>query len=270
MRTCLMSLVALGVLSSAPARADAVLDSLMPEHVPFVVGGGVGFVPDYLGADETWVGVAPMVRYQQTGTQRFAMLFINEFNVNVLDDANWAAGPVANLNLGRQNIKDDVVKRMEEVDPRFEYGAFVRYQQVDPSNARNRWAVNLTGMARDESKRYRLGVQAFRQVSMAVDVAVGGGVWYGNEAANNAAVGIGPANRGTSGLADFSSDAGFNQIFANVGAVVYLSKQWAVIGGLKYAHIPTGGHKPGSSPMVKERGTNDLLAGGLGVTYLMW
>lgn len=266
----LLAAFAAGSVFATGTLASSLVEDILPEHVPTLVGGAVGAIPDYLGSDDYFVGIAPIVRYQLPDSRRYIQVFTNELNINLLDSASWAAGPVANLNLGRTDVKDKVVKHMEEVDPRVEYGAFVRYQSVDASNPRNRWNLSLTGMTRDASYRLRATAQIFRQVSPTIDMNLGVGAWYGDKDANNSAVGINAGNRGTSGLPDFVADAGINQYFVNLGGVMYLNREWALVGGLKYAHVPAGGDKPGSSPMIEDRGDNDMWVGGVGVIYMMW
>ena len=51
---------------------------------------------------------------------------------------------------------------------------------------------------------------------------------------------VGNANVGNPNPLPFhSADGDVNQVFANIGAIVYLSKNWALAGGLRYSNIPS-------------------------------
>jgi outer membrane scaffolding protein for murein synthesis (MipA/OmpV family) len=68
----------------------------------------------------------------------------------------------------------------------------------------------------------------------------------------------------------YTAGSGVNQYFANAGAIVYLSKNWALGAGLRYSHISGDA---GDSPLVagtNGRGDRNQLIGGVGITYLIW
>ncbi|OGU19852.1 MAG: hypothetical protein A2580_15255 [Hydrogenophilales bacterium RIFOXYD1_FULL_62_11] len=262
------------VLSGSSAFADGMMDAVMPEHVPLVIGAAVGVLPDYLGSDDTTVGVAPMVRYQFKDSNRFVALVANELDVNLLNSLSWRAGPVFNYSFGREDVDDPVVDRMIDLDSFLEYGAFIQYVAADPQNPRNRWTLGLTGLMNsqdgNEGTRMRLAGQYFHQISKAVDLNMGAGMWYADEDWNNYFFGVNAGNRGTSGLPDFTAGSGANQYFANVSAIVYLSKSWALAGGVRYANIAGDA---ADSPLVEGvagRGAQDQWIVGMGVTYLSW
>jgi outer membrane protein len=273
MRFAMHTLLA-SFMFAGSASAAGMMDALMPDNAPSVVGLAVGMVPDYQGSDDYTVGVAPMARYQFKDSNRYVLLMANELSFNLLNNASWRAGPVLNYSFGRKDVEDDVVDRMETLDGFLEYGAFIQYVSVDPQNPRNRWSIGLTGLTNsqddNEGYRVRLGTQYFRQVSTAVDINVGAGMWYADGDWNNYYFGVNAGNVGTSGLPVFTADSGVNQVFANIGAIVYLSKNWAVAGGLRYSRMQGDA---GDSPLVggtNGRGSEDQWVGGIGVTYLAW
>lgn len=272
MKHTLTALVLAAASVSAPvsALAGGMVDAIMPEHAPNVVGMGIGFAPDYAGSDDSFVGIAPMARVRLGESHRYAQLFINEAQLNLIDSAAWRAGPVLNYDFGRKDVADSTVKHMRPIDGGLEYGAFVQYQSIDAQNPRNRWSVGLTGLSRDNMMRARLSAQYFQQVHPVVDVIAGVGLWYGDTQRNNTYFGVNARNRGTSGLPDFAADSGTYETFANLGAIVYVDKHWAITGGLRYTHIASGSSQAADSPLVSERGAANTWAGGVGVTYLIW
>ena len=262
------------VLSGGSAYAGGMMDAVMPDYAPHVIGLAVGTVPDYLGSDDNTVGVAPMLRYQFKDSQRFVVLLANELDVNLLNSSSWRAGPVLNYSFGREDVDDSVVDRMKTLDDFLEYGAFVQFVEADPQNKRNRWTLGLTGLMNsedgNEGYRVRLAGQYFHQMTQAVDLNLGAGMWYADEDWNNYYFGVNAGNVGTSGLPFYSAGSDVNQYFANVSAIVYPSKNWALAGGVRYANIAGDA---GDSPLVEGvagRGSQDQWIAGVGVTYLSW
>lgn len=269
-----LTLATVCALASSSAYSGGMADAFMPEHVPNIIGVGVGMVPDYMGSDDYTAGVAPMARYQFDGTDRFILLMANELDVNLMNNSSWRAGPVLNYSFGRDNVEDDVVDRMDTLDGFLEYGAFLQYRSVDAQNPRNRWSVGVTGLFNSESDnegyRVRLAAQYFHQLSTAVDFNMGAGLWYADSDWNNYMFGVNPSNVGSSGLPFYSPDGGMNQYFVNAGAIFYLSKSWALGAGLRYSNIAGDA---GDSPLVggkNGRGDQDQWIAGLGLTYLNW
>jgi outer membrane protein len=269
-----LSLAVACVVSAGSAGASGMMEAMMPDHAPNLIGVAVGSVPDYLGSDDNTVGVAPMARYQFKGSNRYVVLMANEVDLNLLDSESWRAGPVLNYSFGREDVDDSVVERMEDLDDVLEYGAFVQYVAVDPHNKRNRVTLGLTGLTNsedgNEGYRVRLAGQLFRQVSQTVDLNLGAGMWYADEDWNNYYFGVNAGNVGTSGLPFYSADGGVNQYFANASAIVYLSKNWAMAAGVRYSNIADDA---GDSPLVEGvagRGSQDQWIAGVGITYLSW
>ena len=262
------------VLYGGSACAGGMADAVMPDHAPHVIGLAVGTVPDYLGSDDNTVAVAPMARYQFKDTDRFVLLLANELDVNLLNNPSWRAGPVLNYSFGREDVDDSVVDRMKSLDDFLEYGAFVQYRLVDRQNPRNRFMVGLTGLTNsedgNEGYRVRLAAQYFQQVSQQVDLNLGAGLWYADADWNDYYFGVNPGNVGTSGLPFYSAGSGVNQYFANASAIVYFSKNWAMVGGVRYAQISGDA---GDSPLVDGvagRGSQNQWIAGVGLTYLGW
>lgn len=279
MRPAMPTMLASFMLAGS-ASAGGMMDALMPDNAPSVVGLAAGVVPDYQGSDDYTAGVAPMARYQFKDSNRHVLLMANELSLNLVNSPSWRAGPVLNYSFGRKDVEDDVVDRMDTLDGFLEYGAFVQYVSVDPDNPRNRWSVGLTGLTNsrsgNEGHRIRLGAQYFHQVRPAVDINLGVGMWYADGDWNDYYFGVNAGNIGNANVGNpdplpfHSADGGVNQVFANIGAIVYLSKNWALAGGLRYSNIPGDA---GDSPLVagaNGRGSEHQWVGGIGVTYLAW
>jgi outer membrane protein len=243
------------------------------ENVPTVIGVGVAMVPDYRGSDDYTIGVAPLLRYTFKGTNRYISVVANELSINLLNNKTWRLGPVLNYNFGRDgdDIDDRVVDDMEDIDGTVEAGLFLDYAWIDPQNPRNRFLAGVTVLTDvgDESDgtRGRLNARYWHQIAKAMDIFLVGGIWYVDSDWNDTYFGVNADNVGTSGLPLYEADSGLNEYFVGVGGLVYLSKNWALSGGVRYSRLSGDAE---DSPIVDDRGDANQWIAGLGLAYLIW
>jgi outer membrane protein len=252
---------------SSAVKAQSFLDI---ENVPTFVGAAVGFVPDYIGSDDYTFGVAPYFRYTFTGQERYVQLFATELTLNLLNSKKYRFGPVINYHFGRDDdVEDDAVKRMVEIDDTVEVGVFGDIAWIDPQNPRNRFLLGATLLkdAGDESDgfRARFSARYWRQIERAVDLNLGAGLIYSDDDYTNHYFGVNAGNVGTSGLPFFEADGGVQQYFLTAGVVTYLSKEWLLGAGVRYARL-TG--DAADSPVVDDRGDENQWIGGIAVGYI--
>jgi outer membrane scaffolding protein for murein synthesis (MipA/OmpV family) len=58
-----------------------------------------------------------------------------------------------------------------------------------------------------------------------------------------------------------------NEYYLGAGGLLYLSKNWALAGGVRYSRLSGD---PADSPIVDIHGDANQWIGGLGVAYIMW
>jgi outer membrane protein len=242
------------------------------ENVPTVIGVGVATLPDYRGSDDYTIGVAPLLRYTFKGTNRYISVVANELSINLLNNKTWRLGPVLNYNFGRDDdVDDSVVKDMDEIDGTVEAGLFLDYAWIDPQNPRNRFLAGvavLTDVGNEsDGTRGRFNMRYWRQVAKAADIFLTGGLWIVDSDWNDTYFGVNADNVGTSGLPFFEADSGLNEYFVGVGGLVYLSKNWAMAGGVRYSRLSGDAE---DSPIVDDRGDANQWIAGLGLAYLLW
>ena len=245
------------------------------ENVPTVIGLGVAAVPDYRGSEDYTMGVAPLFRYTFKGTFRYVSLVANELSVNLLNNKAFRLGPVFNYSFGRSDdVEDEKVQDMEEIDGTVEAGVFFDYAWIDPQNPRNRFLIGITALtdvgSESDGTRGRFNVRYWHQVAKAADIFLVGGLWYVDDDWNDTYFGVNDDNVGTSGLPFYEADSGLNEYFLGVGGLIYLSKNWALAGGVRYSRL-TGDAE--DSPVVDGedgRGDPNQWVAGLGVAYLLW
>jgi outer membrane scaffolding protein for murein synthesis (MipA/OmpV family) len=104
MRPAMPTMLASFMLAGS-ASAGGMMDALMPDNAPSVVGLAAGVVPDYQGSDDYTVGVAPMARYQFKDSNRHVLLMANELSLNLVNSPSWRAGPVLNYSFGARTSR---------------------------------------------------------------------------------------------------------------------------------------------------------------------
>lgn len=260
--------VLLGALSivSAGVPAD---DFLIPLDLPQpnFVGLGVGSYPEYWGADEQAVGVAPIARLS-LGGNRFARLLVNDLRVNLLDDSNWQLGPVAVWRFGREDVDDQVVRKVHEIDKSLSLGAFGAYIWRDPTEVRRQaglgaWAL---GDATGAYDGWTAGLNAFAMQPVARMLSLAGGVafTYASENYMDEYFGITASDSLASGLPVYTPRAGVRDARAWIVALVHLSPQWHIGTGVMYSRLVGNA---ADSPLVADRGSESQWIYGVGTLY---
>jgi outer membrane scaffolding protein for murein synthesis (MipA/OmpV family) len=245
------------------------------ENVPAVLGVGVGMVPDYRGSNDYTMGIAPLFRYTFKGSERYVAVVANELSVNLLNNKAFRLGPVVSYTFGRDDdVGDDQVADMEEIDGTVEAGVFADYAWIDPQNPRNRFLVGVTALTdvggENDGNRIRLSARYWHQVAKAMDIGLVAGLWYADDDWTDTYFGVNSDNVGTSGLPFYTADGGVEEYYVGAVGIFYLSKNWALTGGVRYASISGDAE---DSPLVdgeNAQGDANQLMGGIGVAYLWW
>ncbi|HYI86497.1 MAG TPA: MipA/OmpV family protein [Burkholderiales bacterium] len=253
---------------SLEASAQAFLEL---DTTPNVFGLGIGTVPDYRGSEDNTGVIAPFLRYTFDRSQRYFQINATEATLNLVDSPNFRFGPVLNYHPGRDDdVDNSQVARLRKIDGTVEAGVFAEYAWFDRANPRNRFIIGMTLLAdaggESEGFRARLNARYWRQVGAAVDLHIGGGVMYADSNYTDHYFGVNARNVGTSGLPFFNAGSGVNEYFLTLGGVVYLSKTWVGVAGVRLSQI-AGDAK--DSPLVSQVGDKSQVIGGIGLGY-MW
>jgi outer membrane protein len=224
--------------------------------------------PDYIGSDDYAIGAIPLARYKYWGN-RDALLVGNTLNVNLLDAGGWRLGPSGILRFGRSDVEDDVVNRVHEIDPSIDLGAFAGYTWVHPDEPRFRVGTSVWGLAdvTDSHGGWTAGANVFAAypVFKALTLIGGGAFTYGSGSYMSTYFGVTPADSQASGLAVYQPDAGVRDVRGWLVALVHLSLNWTIGGGIVYSRLAD---EPGRSPIVSDRGSRDQWVFGAGAMYV--
>ncbi|MFZ2197119.1 MAG: MipA/OmpV family protein [Thermodesulfovibrionales bacterium] len=259
---CMLSL-------SSFAMAAGVGGPFEIDNVPNIIGVGVAMLPDYIGSDDYTAGAAPFFRWTFAGQERYLQLMVTELSFNIINDPNFAFGPVVNYRFGRDDsIEDDVVKDMEEIEDTVEVGAFASYTWREPKNPRHRFIASAEALfdVGDEYKGW-VGLASARYwfpVSRPIDLLFGVGATYGNGQYMDKYFGVSTTDAATTGLSHFEAEDGFRDVNAQFAAVFHFSESWHVGAGVKYFNLMSDAS---DSPIVDDRGDSSQFVYGLGVAY---
>ncbi len=250
------------LLAAGPAMAQVSLNDILPN----MVGGGAGFMSEYLGSRHTSFGVAPTARVAMGG-ERFVGLYGPFLETNVIDNKFIQAGPAAVLRLGRSDAEDRRVRALGDLDMALELGGRVSLSYVNTQGIpfRARAGLTVTG---DSTGRYG-GVQFLPSASIWVPLShtvfVGAGVAarFGSSSQNNYYFGVSQQGAAASGLAPFRPGSGLTHVTAWPSVVWRLNDSWAVGAGFAYTRLGDG---VADSPIVRV-GSRDNWVGGVGVAY---
>jgi outer membrane protein len=166
-------------------------------------------------------------------------------------------------------VEDAVVDRVHEIDPSVDLGAFAGYTWVHRNEPRIRAGTSAWVLAdvTDSHGGWTAGGNVFGSYPMfrALTVLGGAGFTYGSGSYMSAYFGVTPADAQASGLGVYRADAGVRDVRGWLVALLHLSPNWTVGGGIVYSWLAD---EAGRSPIVSDRGSRDQWVFGAGAMYL--
>ena len=257
----------LGLLAAlSAARADVFAIPVDP-GTPNFAGFAFGAYPDYLGSDDQSFGAMPFLRLQ-LGGERFLRVLGNEARINLLDRSGWRLGPAALWRFGRQDVDDEVVRRMQEIDDSIDLGLFGGYTWMDADDPRRQTSVHAWGLAdvtgSHDGWTAGLGGYFMRPVARALTLAMGAAATYGSDNYMNTYFGVTPEDSLASGLPVYGAGAGVRDVRGWVVGTLHLSPKWHVGVGALYTRLLGDA---ADSPVVARRGSADQWGYGAGALY---
>jgi outer membrane protein len=267
--------------SSAAGRAVAALlgilvmvaqgvqaeDLVIPLELPQLnfAGLGVGSYPDYLGSSDDKLGAAPLGRVSLGGS-RFVRLTVTEAQVNLLDNPNWQFGPAGLWRLGRSDVKNPVIDKLQEIDDSVSLGLFGGYLWRDQRDFRRTAGASAWALG-DVSGIYNgwtAGGNAYatQPVAKMVTLAGGAAFTYGSGNYMDEYFGVTPADSLASGLPVYVPGSGIRDARGWAVALLHLSKQWHVGVGAMYLRLL---RDAAESPIVSQEGSKNQWVYGAGL-----
>lgn len=223
---------------------------------------GAMSMPEFEGSkdSETWPLVAGTYHFDQ----RFIALEGTAIRANLVNSAQWHAGPVVNYRFGRdKDVKDTAIRALGSIKDAIETGAFASYIQplgegqitlsgevlTDSGNAHKGW----TGSA---------AVRYSRAITPDFGVTIVGSASYMDKKYARTYFGVTPSQALASALPAYQAKSGAKDVGLDVMGSYKVSEHYAVTGFVGYRRLLS---EAADSPIVK-RGDKDQVSVGIGVT----
>ncbi|MBE2295926.1 MAG: MipA/OmpV family protein [Phycisphaerales bacterium] len=250
-----------------PMAASAQAPSLA-NILPNFIGIGVGVTPQYIGSDHYVGGVAPAGFYK-FDSERFISYTGVVGEANLLDSPNWRFGPAFGYRLGRNDVDDDVVDRLEKIDDTVEGGLTFSYAYLNEGQTPWNLRVGISGVTGLAGGDSYSGIHTTGFASLWVPlserliIGTGLGVTYDSSDFMQTYFGVSARGSAASGLPMFDPDSGFSSAYIWPAVIYKINEHWFGGAGMFYKRLL---NDAADSPIVK-RGSQNQLTGGLGVAY---
>ncbi|MFD0987915.1 MipA/OmpV family protein [Methyloligella solikamskensis] len=257
-----------GLFCAPAALADGV-----SEHRKTVALGGAGIVkPKYEGSDEhEWLGIPIIIPklspvddskpslFKQV-RQRIEFHGLDDIRIRAIGGDLFEAGLVTGWMTEREQNDGDLLRGWGDIDGGLVLGG---YAGVNIGEFEFDAAIldRVTGDA--GGPEFRFGVQTEREVTEKITLVTRLGTTVASSDYMQTYFGVTPsqAARSEAGLQSYDPDAGFKDVYVELGAEYDFSERWLMKGGVRYGRLVGDA---ADSPVVE---TPDQLSGIFGVAY---
>ncbi|WP_088348543.1 MULTISPECIES: MipA/OmpV family protein [Rhodomicrobium] len=203
------------------------------------VGGILIVKPKYEGSKEYDVIGFPYILPSFSGTPGFFSRIdargLDDVRFKVIDRDGFVAGPLAGYNLGRDEDDGDRLEGLGDIDGGVVVGGFVGY----------RWNALLFDVSYhqilgdSDGYEIRFGVESERKITDRVTLTGRVGATYADDSYMQDFFGVSEAQSANSeaGLQAFDAEAGFKDVYAQVGIKADLDERWSAQASLRYSRL---------------------------------
>ena len=265
-KSTIKSILTFAAISIVPNISNAQQPEYNPNDWHGIIAMGVMATSDYEGSNDYRILPLPFISISKGNysirTEGPGVA------INIIDNANFNAGPVVAYRGERDNdVKDSLVKRLTTINSSVEAGGFISYginldkpgERIEASikglydvgNAHNGYTV--TG-----SLSYRTVIE--RKYSIGITAST----TYGNEKYNNTYFGVSSADALISGLPQYNADSGIKDVGATATIGYQFNNKWGVMVIGNYTKLLSPAK---DSPLITAVGDTNQFFGGTAVTY---
>lgn len=265
MKSSLLALAALLLaVSSASAQEAPVTDLSTGEDAAagtrWTLGLGAVAFPDYQGSQDYTAAPLWNIRAQNLyHPDTYAQLLGPIFTSNLLPDAGFRLGPMAQYIRKRGNVENDEVDDLQNVDPAFMLGAILGYD-FKLGEQRN-LAIDFLGrqdVANDNGflgtlqATYRMPLGERWRTALGVE-----STWASSDYMSSYFA-IDGSDARRSGLDEYDTDSGFKDVGANASLTYLMTPHWDVTGIAAYRRLVGDAE---DSPVTEEGSANQWYGG---------
>lgn len=241
--TVMLAVLAGSAIAADNGQAKNADREATPNDWQVSAGLGVGWTPDYQGADS--YGFMPLP-WLQVSKGRFFFNPISGAGVDLLSDDQWTLAPVISYAFGRNNKA--ALSDFDAVDGSVMAGLLVGWTQGHwklDANVAKPLTGDLEGVRASGDLRYRA------RVSERLNYAIGPGVTWGSSAWNGALFNVSADDAARSGLPAYQADNAYLRADLNTRVTYYLTRQISVSTIARYSRLLGDA---ADSPIVKDVG----------------
>ena len=231
---------------------------------------GTGLLPDYEGASKYIV--VPYLDGQANYGNYFLRFDGGAFQLNVIDDDHFHAGPLLGYRMGRGDVFDDAVSRMNHIRYSITDGGFLEYEHLanDPRSG-ERVTLSVAEGNINSDSGLNIGLRAsihrpleFIDAGLIAAIEIDGNWGDGRYMQNYFGIDLLDSQR--SGFRAFDAHSGMESAGIAFSLDQFLSPKWSVGVRLHYARLLDDA---AISPVTSVAGSPNQLFGGLVVGYVL-
>lgn len=223
------------------------------------VGIGAQTRPEYIGADKN--AFAPLLDLSvKRGSEPFNFKAPDDnFAIAVVRKNGFAAGPVANLQMGRKN--KDVGAAVGKVDTTIELGGFVQYELTTATRLR---AEVRKGLGGHDGVVASVGADQVWRDGDKWQFSIGPRVLFSNARYQRAWFGVDSDAALATLLPVYRPGSGMHAVGATSGLYYSFGGPFGMFG---YGRVERLVGDAADSPLIKAYGSKTQMSAGLGLTY---
>ncbi len=191
-----------------------------------------------------------------------------EARLNLRPHTAFQFGPAVEYRMGRDEVGNDVIDRLEAIDGAFEAGAFVTYQfkslmaQSDVFEISAELMADVSGVHEGMIGKVRAGywVAPRERLRVGLETEVG----FATDDYMNTYFGVSETGSARSGLAAYTAEGGLKDIGVQATMTYQLTDRWGLVGRASYTRLLGDA---ADSPIVKDEGSADQFRGGVGLSF---
>jgi len=258
--TAIAVCMAAGIASAATISEFEAVAEPTEKNLSFKVGLGIAMAPEYEGSEDYEAVAVPLATVVAKSGMS-AELIGNVLRANIIPSKNWRFGPLVRYRAERNDVSNDRVDKMEKVDAATEMGAYAGFDM-------NHWNFKVD-VTHDTSGVYNgtlAGISLGYTWMMAKQctLTLNGSTSIADDRYMSTYFGVNAANRGTSGLSNYSLGGGVKDLGAALIGGHKFNEQWGLITALRYTQLLGDA---ADSPLVKDEGSEGQVLFGVLATY---
>lgn len=223
------------------------------------LGLGAQLQPKFYGGDETELGPLWELDFAR-GDNEFRFEAPDDgFDIALISEDKFAAGPVANFQRGRKN--KDVGAAVGKVKTTIEAGAFVQFYPIESLRIRGELRKGIGG---HEGLVGDAGADFVWRDGDNYVFSIGPRLLFSNAKFQRAFFEVTPAAALATGLPVYRPDGGMHAVAATSGLTYQFNKDIGMFGYARYERLVGDAAK---SPIVRQFGSRNQASAGIGLSY---